>query len=116
MPTQSLHPGFIIGVIIIVINYPLGWIGLASFFHLAHRTGIKKYYLYAALVYAASWAMLFIGIYLCGKDYADGLYNKYHTYFIVAIAAFLAAIIIANLFFYKKRLKNQSKKLIDKKR
>ena len=116
MLEQSFHPGYIIGIIILIISYPLGWIGLASFFHLAHRTGKKKYYFYAALVYAASWVMLFIGIYLCGKDYADELYNRYHTYFVVAVAAFIAAVIIANLFFHKKRLKNQSKRLIDKKR
>ncbi|AKL97505.1 hypothetical protein [Endomicrobium proavitum] len=117
MPAQtgSSYASFILGVILIIANYPLGWVGLVWLSHFASKTGKKIYYFYAAFVYAVSWALLFAGIYLCGKEYAAALFREYHTYIIAGTVIFITAIVALNLFFYKKGLKNQSKHSIDKK-
>ncbi len=59
----------IIGILLLLINVPVGWLGLTYFICYAKQTGKKIYYWIAFLIYAFSWVLLGLGVYLCGKQY-----------------------------------------------
>ncbi len=59
---------FIIGVILLFTNQPLGWGGMILFNSLALKYH-KPFYSYIGFsIYALSWGILFLGVYLAGKE------------------------------------------------
>lgn len=59
---------FYLGIFFLVINLPLGWLGLVYFTYLGLQTHQGIYYGLAAGVYIFSWLLLFLGGYLAGKE------------------------------------------------
>ena len=59
---------FIIGVVLLFTNQPLGWGGMLIFNSLAVKYH-KAIYSYIGFgIYAISWAILFLGVYLAGSE------------------------------------------------
>lgn len=98
------------GIILLLINVPVGWLGLTYFICYAKQTGKKIYYWIAFLVYAFSWVLLSLGVYLCGKQYSKIVLNDpIIKYIFPIILVFIIVYIIRN---FKKNLsKNQSKNI-----
>jgi len=59
---------FIIGMTLIVTNYIVGWGGLAVFSYLGKKSKNKMLYIAGTAVYALSWGMLALGVYLVGPE------------------------------------------------
>jgi small-conductance mechanosensitive channel len=96
----------ILGIVLIFVNVPLGWIGLVWFAGHAKKTGRKLFYFVGIGIYGLSWALLALGIFLCGKDLATELLEKYQTPTIVFTGLFLVAIAFI---MYKKHRKSKKK-------
>lgn len=100
----------IIGIILIAINVPVGWLGAALFGYYGQKTGKKIFYYLSALTYAASWGILALGVYLCGKDYAEFIIENYVVKYIVpTVAVVLLAGIILIIICRKKIFKDKGK-------
>lgn len=101
----------IIGIILLLINVPVGWLGLTYFICYAAKTGKKLYYCVAFLIYAASWVLLGLGVYLCGEKYSALILNSpIMKYCVPVILIILAIYIVYN---FKKTLsKAKSQKQI----
>ncbi|MBQ3833910.1 MAG: hypothetical protein II816_00090 [Elusimicrobia bacterium] len=98
----------IIGIVLIAINVPVGWLGAALFGYYGQKTGKKIFYYLSALVYALSWGILALGVYLCGKDYAKYIIDNYVVkYIIPSVAIILLAIIVLMIVYRKKIFKNK---------
>lgn len=61
-------PKFIIGMVLLFTNQIFGWGGIFLFSYLAKKTGKKFYYIIGGAVYAFSWGMLALGVYLAGPE------------------------------------------------
>ena len=59
---------FIVGITLIVINYPLGWGGVIAGTLLYRKTRRRWWCLAGTGVYGLSWGMLAAGIYLAGPE------------------------------------------------
>ncbi len=57
---------FSIGVILLVINPPMGWLGFIIAAYLTTRFGRTIYFLWAMVLYGITWGMSGIGIILAG--------------------------------------------------
>ena len=55
----------IVGIILILINVPVGWGGALVCGYYGQKTGKKIFYVLSAIVYALSWVMLSLGVFLC---------------------------------------------------
>ncbi len=98
----------IIGIILIAINIPVGWLGAALFGYYGQKTGKKIFYLLSVAVYALSWAILALGVYLCGKDYAKYIMDNYVVKYIVPTVIFvLVAAAVLLIVYGKKIFKNK---------
>ena len=98
----------IIGIILIAINVPVGWLGAALFGYYGQKTGRKIFYFLSVITYALSWGILALGVYLCGKDYAEYIINNYVVKYIVPlIAVILLAAIVLMIIYRKKIFKNK---------
>ena len=96
------------GIILLLINVPVGWIGLTYFICYAKKTGKKIYYWVAFLIYAFSWVLLSLGVYLCGKQYSKVVLNDPIIKYVFPLI--LIGIIIYIIYNFKKTLsKKQSK-------
>jgi hypothetical protein len=92
----------IVGIILIAINVPLGWFGMLWLGYYGKKTGKKIYYILSVTVYVFSWLLLAAGFYLCGKDYASFIIDKYiKTYMYPVVILSLVAFIL--IFLIKKR-------------
>ncbi len=94
----------IIGIILIAINVPVGWLGAALFGYYGQKTGKKIFYYLSALVYAASWGILALGVYLCGKDYAGYIIDNYVVKYIVPMVAMVLLVVIVLMIVYRKKI------------
>ncbi|MCL2485530.1 MAG: hypothetical protein FWF00_02420 [Endomicrobia bacterium] len=112
---KSLQPQVIIGIILIIVNFPLGWIGLVWFIHLAKAKCKKRYYIIGAGIYLLSWVALFLGMWLCGEHYARELFAKYRILIIEGTVIAIIAIAFTARRLIKKASKINKKCLIDKK-
>jgi hypothetical protein len=99
---RSCPLSLFIGAFMVIINFPLGWIGLAYFVRLAKRTENKAFYFSGVGLYVFSWILFFAGIYICGKDYASELFSRYHMP-IIAFTVLTITIILARSFFFSKK-------------
>lgn len=98
----------IIGIILLLINVPIGWLGLTYFVCYAQKTKKRFYYLIAFLVYAFSWIMLGLGVYLCGEKYSKLILNNPIMKYVVPIILIIIAIYI--VYQFKKTLSKSLKK------
>jgi len=57
---------FSIGIILLVINPPMGWLGFIIAAYLTARFGRSIYFLWAMVLYGITWGMSGIGIILAG--------------------------------------------------
>ncbi|MDI6756894.1 MAG: hypothetical protein QME32_02610 [Endomicrobiia bacterium] len=95
---------FIVGIILLLSNQLVGWGGMLLFGNLARKTGRRMYYFLGVAVYAVSWAMLMVGVYLVGRERARAV-MRYIPAWAVALAAAIAAV---SYYFWKKRPKKSS--------
>jgi hypothetical protein len=95
-------PEMIIGIILLIINIPLGWIGLVWFAGRAKKSGKKVFYFIGLGIYGLSWGLMALGIFLCGKDFA---YDFIARYRIPTIVGTLILLIILFAFWRVKRKK-----------
>lgn len=58
----------LIGIIIIITNYPLTWGAIALCIFLAAKTGNPKFLALSGIIYTISWGEFFLGIYLAGPE------------------------------------------------
>ncbi len=94
----------IIGIILILINVPFGWGGALICGYYGQKTGKKFFYILSALVYALSWLMLFLGVLLCGKQYAEYIIENYVTKYIVPIVIVSLVVAVVVIFVYRKKI------------
>lgn len=94
----------IIGIILIAINVPVGWLGAALFGYYGQKTGKKIFYWLSALIYILSWGILALGVYLCGKDYAGYIIDNYVVKYIVPIVIAILVIVAVLLIVYRKKI------------
>ncbi len=106
---KSYPPSLLAGAFLVIINFPMGWIGLAWFVHAAKKTGNTFFYCLGVCFYALSWVLLFSGIFLCGKDYAKAVYAKCHIPVFIITAIAVVSLLIFNLYFSKKTSKINEK-------
>lgn len=97
----------IIGIILLLINVPIGWLGLTYFVCYGQKTKKRFYYLIAFLVYVFSWIMLGIGVYLCGEKYSKLILNNPIIKY--AIPIILIIIIIYIIYNFKKTVSKSKK-------
>ena len=98
----------IIGILLLLINVPVGWLGLTYFICYAKQTGKKMYYWVAFLIYAFSWVLLGLGVYLCGKQYTRIVLDDPIIKYVFPVI--LIGIIIYIIYNFRKNLnKNNSK-------
>ena len=57
---------FYTGIVLLIVNAPIGWSGVILFTYLAKKSGKKKYYAFATAIYAFSWGLLAAGAALAG--------------------------------------------------
>lgn len=97
------------GIVLLVINIPLGWFGMVWLGYYGKKTGKKIYYFLSAAVYALSWIMMAGGFYLCGKDYANYILCnvKRYVYPLVILLIIAFAVMIA---VQKIKKKNKEKR------
>lgn len=106
---HSCPVSLLIGAILILINFPLGWIGLVWFAHLAKTTGKKVFYYLGGAFYLVSWVVMLTGIFFCGKEYAAEVFRRYHTPIIAVTILTIISIIIFSRYFAKKDSKINKK-------
>ncbi len=59
---------FLIGVFLLILNYPVGWIGALVSGTLAVKTNNSVYYTWGAGLYGFSWIMFGVGALLTGSQ------------------------------------------------
>lgn len=94
----------VIGIILIAINVPVGWLGAALFGYYGQKTGKRIFYYLAALVYALSWAILVLGVYLCGREYGQYIIDNYVVKYIVPTVAIVLLVLIVLVIVYRKKI------------
>ncbi|MBQ7177411.1 MAG: hypothetical protein IJS08_08355 [Victivallales bacterium] len=60
-----------IALLLLVLNFPLGYGGIALFAAISGKTGNSRWLLGGVICYALSWAMLFVGTVLAGTKAGD---------------------------------------------
>ena len=106
---NGLPASVLIGLFLIIINFPLGWIGLAFFIHLAKVRRKKSYYFIGAGLYLLSWVALFAGAFLCGEYYDREMFVKYRKYMIEGTVIIIIAVAFISRNFIKKASKINEK-------
>ena len=101
----SNKPEMLIGIFLLLINIPFGWIGLVWLAGLAKKTGRKIFYFVGLAIYGLSWVLMALGIFLCGKEFAYDLIAKYR---IPVIIGTLLLLIVLFLFLRRKKTKNKN--------
>lgn len=99
----------IIGIILILINVPFGWGGALICGYYGQRTGKKFFYVLSVLVYALSWVMLSVGVFLCGKPYAKHIIDNYVAKFIAPAVFFIVIAAIVVIFIYREKIFKKKK-------
>ena len=99
----------IIGIILILINVPFGWGGALICGYYGQKTGKKFFYVLSVLVYALSWAMLSVGVFLCGKPYAKYIIDNYVAKFIAPAVFFIVIAAIAVIFVSREKIFKKKK-------
>lgn len=94
----------IIGIILIVTNVPVGWGGVLLCGYYGQKTGKRFFYVLSGVIYALSWGMLSLGVYLCGKPYAKYIMETYVTKYICPIVFVSIVIIFVILVVYRKKI------------
>jgi len=94
----------IVGTILLITNQPIGWGGMLLFGNLARRTGKKLYYFIGVGIYALSWGMLGLGVYLVGKEYADKVLNTVPRWVVITVVI----LIVSGYILYGRWKKNHS--------
>jgi len=59
--------GFVVGIVLLIFNVPVGLAGLGLGAYMAKRTGKKSFYTVGTAIYMLSWLMLGAGIWLFGS-------------------------------------------------
>ncbi|MDR1194852.1 MAG: hypothetical protein LBL00_00055, partial [Endomicrobium sp.] len=106
---RNCPPSLLTGTFLVIINFPVGWIGLAWFAHIAKIKDNVRFYYIGACFYVLSWVLLLFGIFLCGKNYAKSIFLKYHTPIIAITALAIISIAVFSLYFSKKPSKINEK-------
>ncbi|WP_413853517.1 hypothetical protein [Candidatus Ruminimicrobium bovinum] len=91
----------IIGIILLILNVPFGWFGAGICVYYGKKYNKKFYYFLSAIIYGLSWVMLFTGIYLCGKDYAEIIFDNYVSKYIYPIMI-ICLIVFVTVYIVKK--------------
>lgn len=65
---MKLNLKFIVGVILLATNQPLGWGAMLLSGAIALKTGKTFFYFIGIGAYALSWVMLGVGLFLAGKE------------------------------------------------
>lgn len=107
----ELTPRFIIGMILLLSNQPLGWGGMLLCMYLAKRTGKKWLYVAGTAVYGLSWGMLALGVYMAGPGgmaFTRALVTKYGIYAYGGGTLIVLAVLI--YVWKKKRIKEAARK------
>jgi len=96
MRIDNISFRFLIGMILLIINVPVGLLGLGFGAFMAKRTGKKIYYPVGTGIYIASWVMLGAGVWMTGEQ---GLlivkaYNLRHPWIKFAAPLVISGIII----------------------
>ncbi len=99
----------IIGIILILINVPFGWGGALICGYYGQKTGKKFFYVLSVLVYALSWVMLSVGVFLCGKPYAKYIIDNYVAKFIAPVVFFMVIAAIVVIFIYREKIFKKKK-------
>jgi len=94
----------IIGIILILINVPVGWGGAILCGFYGQKTGKKFFYILSAVIYALSWGMLALGIYLCGRPYARYIYENYVVKYIYPLVIVCIVIAFVLIIVYRKKI------------
>lgn len=105
-----MTPETIIGIILIVINIPVGWGGVLFCGYYGQKTGKKIFYILSGIIYALSWGMLSLGIFLCGKQYAKYIIENYVAKYIVPTVIVCICIILVLVIVYRKKIFKKYKK------
>lgn len=101
------NPTMLIGIFLLLINIPLGWIGLVWFIGHAKKTGKKVFYFIGLGIYGLSWGLMGLGILLCGKELAYDLIAKYRIPTII-VTVILLILLLLFLYFRHKKSKNKN--------
>ncbi|MDR3112334.1 MAG: hypothetical protein LBU55_04105 [Elusimicrobiota bacterium] len=92
-----------VGVVLLILNVPVGWIGSVYFIGKARDSVKKKFFLFlGASTYIFSWFMLYVGIVLCGKKFASKLIKENKTLIILVTSIILIISIIFEIYRAKK--------------
>lgn len=97
---------FIIGMLLLLTNQPVGWGGVAVCAYAAKRSGKKCYYAYGTVIYILSWGMVGLGVVLAGPEgvvIAKQIIKRYWWQLLTG-----GAIIIAGVVFYVRGKKKKT--------
>ncbi len=89
---------FIIGMVFLLTNQIVGYIGIIGGSWLGKKTGKKVYYGLGTITYALSWGMAAAGVYLAGPEGLALFKNLFKRYMWQTICA--AAVIISGALIY----------------
>ena len=59
---------FVLGIVLLFINQPIGWGGMLLFNYLAVKYHKPIFSILGFVIYGITWGMLFLGGYLAGKE------------------------------------------------
>ncbi len=94
----------VIGIILIAINVPVGWLGAAICGYYGQKTGKMFFYFLSVSVYILSWGILALGVYLCGKEYGQYIIDNYVVKYIVPMVTAILVVAVILLMVYGKKL------------
>ncbi|MDR2772348.1 MAG: hypothetical protein LBB93_02660 [Elusimicrobiota bacterium] len=98
----SSNPSQFLGILLILLNIPLGWlVGIGLFVKIAVKKQKISYIFVGLGIYLISWAMMLLGLYLCGET----LYKKLYLLYGLLLKAAALICIIAVFFIIKSKLK-----------
>ena len=100
---------FLIGMILLIINVPVGLLGLGFGAFMAKKTGKTVYYPIGTGIYVLSWVMLAAGVWLAGEKGLAVLKAFSAAY---PWVKFVAPVIISAIIIYAiiNRLRKRSRK------
>jgi len=111
---EKFSTKFIIGIILLVTNQPIGWAGLIACAYIAKKTKKKIFYAAGTLIYVLSWGMVAAGLALCGPEGLKlvwGLYKRHGK----SLAILIAVMAVIALYAAKLKYGIQNGKIGSKK-
>ena len=110
---QSYSLRFISGMVLLLTNNVVGWLGLIGGSYFGKKTGKKIFLAAGTGLYALSWGMLALGVYLAGPQGVELVKKLFKAYKWQAIIA--GVIIVSALIVYHFTKRSRSPKVEQKK-